>query len=596
MLIIGRLARSKLRSCARINCNQVLGRSVIHHYHYIRLLHTAGRHKQHEKNQLPKNDNDVLEADGQTNSKYKFITERDKILAQSDGILTKLRINVRWILRRSTRPFKLSTDDIGAFISWILVSNVIIFLMWTTGLVSMAIYFINTVSAQEFLAKKVGRFLTKQTPTTVVFESAIVPDWSSGKITFNKVFVSRRPHNLHSFDKGSQKEAVERAQLALSEKLLVSDNEFDRGNYTQFDLTIDKVEISLSLPKWLNGRGFLEEVSVSGIRGVVDRTHVVWQTNDDPTNYKNQYTPGDFEISNFHLDDALFTLYQPEGFRPFQVSIFNCDLPQLRKHWLFYDIINAKNISGMYDNSMFTIHRKYKSSKKHANYGNTKLQPGDAREYGDESYVYSLPWERVTRFRVDALNIDHLNTGTGGPLGWISKGRVDMVGDVLLPDTESSQIMELLNVWAEKLLEKSASLGIGSTPNNMTALSKLDPDNIFVMDFFLKLYGVKAEVPLFAPELNYLNAALTRAIVGYINSHRTYIPISCRVVKQISDFEGSWTIYDSMLMQDLSTQVYSAFADYVLDEDQRKIRMRRIAFWSVQAFLQVILLSLGSIA
>ncbi|KAG0673020.1 Mitochondrial distribution and morphology protein 31, mitochondrial precursor, partial [Kluyveromyces marxianus] len=184
--------------------------------------------------------------------------------------------------------------------------------------------------------------------------------WSSGKISFNRVFVSRRPKLPYGVTKGSQQEAVERAKLALSERLLVSREDFDDGNYTQFDLTIDQVEISVSLSKWINGKGFLDEVTINGLRGVVDRTHVFWKENDDARNYLNVHQPGDFEISKFVMNDVLFTLYQPNGFRPFLVSIFNCELPQLRKHWLFFDFLNADNISGSYDNSMFTIHKKYK--------------------------------------------------------------------------------------------------------------------------------------------------------------------------------------------------------------------------------------------
>ena len=40
---------------------------------------------------------------------------------------------------------------------------------------------------------KQGNYLTKSFGLKVVFESAIVPTWKSGVITFNNVFVSRRP-------------------------------------------------------------------------------------------------------------------------------------------------------------------------------------------------------------------------------------------------------------------------------------------------------------------------------------------------------------------------------------------------------------------
>lgn len=507
---------------------------------------------------------------------YKFITERDRLLVQATSILEKLKINLKWTLTRSMKPF--STDDISAFVSWVLVSNVLLIILGTTTFASLVIYLINTVFAQEYVATHVGNFLTKNSPLSIVFENAIVPDWSSGKICFNKVFVSRRPKISHSFTKGSQEEAVERAKLALSERILVSREDFDDGNYTQFDLTMDQVEISLSFSRWINGKGILDEVTINGLRGVVDRTHVLWKKNDDPRNYLNVHQPGDFEITSFKMNDVLFTLYQPNGFRPFQVSIFNCELPQLRKHWLFFDFLNANSISGTYDNSMFSIHKKYKV---------------------DESQDSSA-WKKVTRMRVDNLNVDHLNAGVQGPLGWITEGQVDMVGDILLPDKDPnpSQLQEIISVIGVRLLKEAQrhSFILLPEPFQLPEQKDIDPQQYFIMDFFLKLHNVKAEVPLFTNELSYINSALIRPTVGYINSRRTYIPIKCRVVKNISDFEGSWTIYDCLLMEDLSAEVYDAFAKYVADDNRKSLRMKRVGFWSLQILIQLILVSLGSIA
>ena len=265
------------------------------------------------------------------------------------------------------------------------------------------------------------------------------------------------------------------------------------------------------------------------------------------------------------------------------MSIFNCDLPQLRKHWLFYDILNANNINGTYDNSMFTIHKKFRTDDQHQD--------------------PTLLWKQMTRFRVDNLDIDHLNAGIEGPFGWINEGRVNMIGDVLLPDddaaSDSLQLTEILTEIGDRLIKKAKRytsslplVGPGFSP----AVDEIDPNDYFIMDFSLRLYNVKAEVPLFTSGLTYINSALIRPIVGYINSHRTYIPIKCRIVKKKSDFEGSWTIYDSYLMRDLSAEAYDAFADYVADDEKRTLRLRRVGFWSLQLILQVILMSLGAIA
>lgn len=507
------------------------------------------------------------------------LSERNKLLKETDNILSRLKIRIRWFLKRSTNPF--NTDDIGALISWILVSHVLVFIIWTTTFVSLIIYLMNTVLAQEYLAKKIGKLITSNNNLTVIFENAIVPSWSSGKITFNKVFVSRRPYGEDdTFNKGSQQDAMQRATLALGENLLVSRDDFEEGNYTQFDLTIEEVQVSLSFTKWINGKGFIDELSINGLRGVVDRTHLVWKPNDDPRNYKNVYHVGDLEIAKFVMNDALVTLYQPSGFRPFQVSVFNCELPQLRKHWLFYDILNANSISGTYDNSMFTIHRRLRFN-----------------ENDTKSRI-------ATQLRIDNLDIDHLNASMEGPFGWIEEGTVDMVADIFLPDESNSGVdsfalPELISDISNKILKRSNSKEdeIVSTKNlNKLNYSNLDPNEYFVMDFYLKLNNTKAQVPLFTNELTYTNNALIRPIVAYMNSRRTYIPIKCMVVKKKSDFEGCWTIYDSYLMNDLSAEVYDAFADYVTDEQRQSIRVKKVAFWSLQLLLQLILMGLGAIA
>ena len=80
-----------------------------------------------------------------------------------------------------------------------------------------------------------------------------------------------------------------------------------------------------------------------------------------------------------------------------------------------------------------------------------------------------------------------------------------------------------------------------------------------VMDLRVHLNDVRAAVPIFTRDLSYVNNALIRPIVAYINSKRTFIPINCRVVKRVSEFDGSWTVFDSGLLDDLSKEVSQFF-------------------------------------
>lgn len=513
---------------------------------------------------------------------------KEQLLATANNIFSRFRIRLKWLLKRSNRPF--NTDDYSALFSWLVMGNALLFILGTTTFFSIVIFTFNTVFAQEFLARKLGEFLTKNSNLTVTFESAVVPGWSDGKISFRKCFVSRRPKRSKKFVKGSQAEAYAASVAGLAEEV-----EEDDGNYTQFDLTLEEVNVSLSFNKWVNGTGIIKTMEVKGVRGVVDRTHVHWDPDDDATNYKNIYHPGDFEFEDFKMEDVLFKLMQPDGFRPFNVAIYNCELSRLRKHWLFFDFLNANVVSGSYDNSLFTIHKRQ------------RFNDFDDKFFGnrDDSESVSHTWQRVTRCRVDSLNIDHLNTGLEGPFGWITSGKVDMIGDVMVPqENKDLNVTELVNIIAQSIKKEANRYHNPevTSKKNLDHQSRLrENPNIekdilkyFVLDLTIRLHHVRASVPFKAPELSYINYALIRPIVGYINSKNTLIETKSRVVKNIEDFSGSWTVYDSLLMDDISEEVYDSFVDYVADEETKLMRMRKVGFWSMQLLVQLIVFGLGA--
>lgn len=450
-------------------------------------------------------------------------------------------------------------DDISAFFSWILLGHLAWIIVGTTTFFSMCIFLVNTVFAQETLARTVGNYLTKSSGVQVVFESAIIPKWGDGVITFKNVFVSRRPgQGQGNVSKGSRESAAAAAAVAVTKDPSTDGSiaQEDDGNYTQFDLTINTVNVTLSFTKWFNGKGLLRDVEIKGIRGVVDRTHLI--TPDeyiDPRSYKHEHQPGDFELDSFKMEDLLVTVYQPDGFRPFPVSIYSCDLPQLRKQWLFYDFLSANNMSGSIDNSLFTIHPRQTH-----NYASGQLV--DSSEGGPNQ------WKKHSRIRIDGLSIDHLNRGVEGPFGWIHEGNVDIVADIMFPADNEEGIAKVMSDFYDRMEATVTAHGNrfggdfhGTVSRNHTseddsseAVSE-DDKRFLVMDMRVQFNDVRAAVPLFTNDISYVNNALIRPIVAYINSKRTFIPVNCRVVKRAGEFDGSWTIYDSGLMDDLSREV-----------------------------------------
>ncbi|KAK4100900.1 hypothetical protein N658DRAFT_567231 [Parathielavia hyrcaniae] len=583
-------------------------------------------------------------------SKYLHLPHRptkEELLAAATGFWQRLKVRFKWASIRSMRPW--NADEWGAFVSWILFGHLVWILVGTTTFFSLIILFINTVFAQETLAKRIGDYLTQSAGLTVVFESAIVPKWKDGVITFRNVFVSRRPgQTKSSVKKGSSNAAAEAAAARKAGQDTALAEENDDGNYSQFDVTIDTVNVTLSFLKWWNGKGLLKDVEVKGVRGVVDRTFVRWAATDqDPLSYRHEHNPGDFELDYFKLEDLLVTVHQPGGFRPFSVSIFSCELPQLRKQWLFYDFLSASHMSGSFDGSLFTIHPRQI-------HGVSSAAERRHDEFGDTSV-----WKKFSRCRIDGLKIDHLNRNVEGPFGWIYEGNVDIVADIMFPADPEEGIGKVVADFYDKMeeavtsnrylkiLETASSRNIKletdivdnsssdtynknnnddtnnqtddlpsspleealssptppaiptTTPASLAAASAVsspsdpssaEPPSYLVMDMRIHLNDVRAAVPLFDNRhMSYVNRALVRPIVAYINAKRTYIPVNCRIVKRLSDFDGSWTVYDCGLVDDTGAEVYAAFARSVEDQQSRVRRFKRVGLWTVSLVVHALL-------
>ncbi|KAM3537225.1 hypothetical protein ARSEF1564_009857 [Beauveria bassiana] len=400
---------------------------------------------------------------------------------------------------------------------------------------------------------------------TVIFESAIVPKWGDGVIAFRNVFVSRRPGQVKSsVSKGSYDEAAAAAAGRQAQLANTEDTE-DDGNYTQFDMTIANVNVTLSFLNWWDGKGLLKDVEVNGVRGVIDRTSVRWPLVPlDPYSYRHEHQPGDFEIESFKLEDLLVTIHQPNGFRPFSVSIYS---------------------------------------------------------YADESKA----WKKSSRLRIDGLKIDHLNRGVEGPFGWIYEGDVDIVADVMFPADNEESLSKVMTDFYDQLEEvvtanrnrflrntivrevpqplmvQSGHISEAATAPppleeepKATAFARGDEDRHFlIMDLRIHLNDVKAAMPLFTKDMSYVNQALIRPIVAYINAKKTYIPISCRIVKRLSDFDGSWTVLDCGLMDDASAETYEAFAQDIEDRNSRVRRFKKVGFWTLSLAIHALFMGMA---
>ena len=422
-------------------------------------------------------------------------------------------------------------------------------------------------------------------------------------ITFKNVFVSRRPgQGTGKVSKGSSSTAAAAAAAAdrsreLAEGLkkgAVAATDEEDINYTQFDLFLDTVNVTLSFTKWFNGKGLLRDVEIKGVRGLIDRTAIHSSDDVDPRSYKQEHNPGDFEIDSFKMEDLLVTVHQPANFRPFSVSIFSCDLPRLRRQWLFYDFLSANTASGSFDESLFTIHPRQTHAIASSRLGNE-----------------TDTWKKYSRLRIDGLNVDHLNRGVEGPFSWIHEGNVDIIADIMFPTDNDESISKVMSDFYNRMEATVTSNRhhLNGREGDMTIDTDADrsPTHIpapgtppfeddkrfLIMDLKVHLNDVRAVVPLFTRDLSYVNNALIRPMVAYINSRRTFIPINCRVVKRASEFDGSWTFFDSGLMDDLSAETYHAFAKDVMDDQARLRRFKKVGLWSLQIAVQALFMGMA---
>ncbi len=131
------------------------------------------------------------------------------------------------------------------------------------------------------MAHAISDYLTSETGITIIFESAIVPKWKDSRISFKNVYVTRRPGSTADSVRAKRTSAHAIAagydvsnhpsyhvtgedEEAVAEILRDEDT-----NYSMFDLSVDSIDVTLSLARWLDGKGLVTDAVVKGVRGVL---------------------------------------------------------------------------------------------------------------------------------------------------------------------------------------------------------------------------------------------------------------------------------------------------------------------------------------
>lgn len=240
----------------------------------------------------------------------------------------------------------------------------------------------------------------------VSFGSAIVPNWRDGRITLRDVSIdlgdiNQQDHEIPPYE----------VEVPLIE------------NYTRFSVQLDRLDVRISLKRWLEGRGWLEEVLIDGARGVLDKR---WVRAIEGWKWKNR--PGDFDLNSLQLRNIHLSIVQPHGYLPYNVTILSANVPRLRASWLFYDLLSAESAHGIFDGkSLFTLHTATKSKA-------IKANTVPIKDLNLESTSSSSSERELKHFRMLGLDVRHLSQSSAdNALGWVTRGTVDIEGFYQMP-------------------------------------------------------------------------------------------------------------------------------------------------------------------
>ncbi|KXS22311.1 mitochondrial distribution and morphology protein family 31/32 [Gonapodya prolifera JEL478] len=392
------------------------------------------------------------------------------LLKAAQGFWPRFKLRLRMVLLGHTwRAWR--ADDILAVVSLVVFSHFFFILVATTTFISLLLMVINSLPFQDFISRLVAQYISDITWTDMTFESGILPQWREGVIRLNNVtvrrtFESEKRHweswrrKTHESDRKSSPDGTQ-----TSDPVPGSEYDEETGltrsekNFMVFEVLIGEMDLTLSLWRALEGKGLIKDCALKDVRGVVDRRHVdfsgiPWSA--DASRAGN--VPGFFEMDRFTIQDLLVTIYQP-NFRPYSVSIFNMETPQLRWEWFLFDLLDADSIVGMFDNCLFSLRkRKFGNGISELPRNSTFGSRGIAENWtveDEELLARSEEGSVLIHCRVDNVPIDHLNNNTIGPFGWITSGKLDIDCKMLVPSSfHSNSILGVVAHEAKDLIDR----------------------------------------------------------------------------------------------------------------------------------------------
>ncbi|GME74569.1 unnamed protein product [Ambrosiozyma monospora] len=155
---------------------------------------------------------------------------------------------------------------------------------------------------------------------------------------------------------------------------------------TEYKLTIDTINMTLSLGKWSEGRGLIKDVEIIGLVGDID-----FKKNNEF--FVDDSLCEDYEFEKLKISDLKVDFKSDNFKEPIELKVFSCDIDTVRRNWVVYDFLNANTLSGSFNGSLFTLHKRQNQ------YAHFREMEGEK----DEN-----PWKKITRLRIDPVDMSFI--------------------------------------------------------------------------------------------------------------------------------------------------------------------------------------------
>ena len=431
-------------------------------------------------------------------------------LSKYKTIFGKARASLRFSLNRF-QPW--TADHRLAIASWMAIGTTWWIVAGTSTFLSVVIFVLPAERTQEHIARKVSNYVTQYTGAEISFASAIQPTWKT--LRFTDVRIRRTE-----------------AMCGIKDSM-------------EIDVSIDQLDIKVSLLWLLEGKGIVEKAYVRGVRGVMDRRNC-WNEYDEngelipfsahvPVDFdkrwRSEWYKGSFDLRECQVYDVEIKLLQPEPRRALRCVIHSLHSNRLRRQFLAYDLL-CSTIDGSLDYRLFSLR-----------------PPADLQIEGFT----------VSHFTMNGMDVDIAKAGGAtGPLSWMTRGRIDVNAMFYFPKD-----------YAGQETDQKVRIKVDMNLNHLTASIPMGDDQISYLNAALIQPMGKSDfnchffVHLFVILISFLK-------VIYLNTNYISIPLSAWLAIPVRYYNGAWSPYAACMTDALSEAVGVELSHRVADQKRPK--------------------------